>query len=192
MMNSQSDTAPGNAADDFRNDLYDDWGGFDGTVNQALQSYLREIGNIPRLTAEEQAALSQQILQTENHWRQLLYGFGSVTAWHAAYLHEKVPALWREQFIPSSVPEDVTQPTLEEWLNKSLQSLRQLQNAFAQSGEAIENARKMLIVSDLESKGRAACRSLAQRARDMGVYLVTDAADLCQDEWQEIFVEAMQ
>ena len=152
MMNSQSDTAPGNAADDFRNDLYDDWGGFDGTVNQALQSYLREIGNIPRLTAEEQAALSQQILQTENHWRQLLYGFGSVTAWQAAYLHEKVPALWREQFIPSSVPEDVTQPTLEEWLNKSLQSLRQLQNVFAQSGEAIENARKMLIELLMERK----------------------------------------
>ena len=53
-------------------------------------------------------------------------------------------------------------------------------------------ARKMLIVSDLESKGSAACRALEQRARDMGVELVKGAADLSAEEWQEIFVKAMQ
>ena len=52
-------------------------------------------------------------------------------------------------------------------------------------------ARKMLIVSELERKGKAASRAMAQRARDMGIYLVTDAADLGPEEWQGIFKEAI-
>jgi hypothetical protein len=53
-------------------------------------------------------------------------------------------------------------------------------------------ARKMLIVADLERKGKAASRALELRARDMGIYLVTDAADLTAEEWPEIFKEAIK
>ena len=47
-------------------------------------------------------------------------------------------------------------------------------------------ARKMLIATDLESKGDSALRALKQRAEDMGITLVTDAADRSRSEWQEL------
>ena len=53
-------------------------------------------------------------------------------------------------------------------------------------------ARKMLIATDLEHKSTAASRSLVQRAWDMDIFLVTDAAELTQDEWRKIFKKAMK
>lgn len=49
--------------------------------------------------------------------------------------------------------------------------------------------RKMLIATDLDQKGIAANR---QRAWDMDILLVTDAAELSQEEWQRIFRQAVQ
>ena len=55
-----------------------------------------------------------------------------------------------------------------------------------------ENARKMLIVSNLEKKNPTSARALRQRTVDMGIYLVTNAAKLSSERWQEIFREALR
>lgn len=52
-------------------------------------------------------------------------------------------------------------------------------------------ARKMLIATNLDQKGLAANRAFIQRAWDMDIFLVTDAADLSKAEWQQIFKTAM-
>lgn len=53
-------------------------------------------------------------------------------------------------------------------------------------------ARKMLIATDLERKGPMSMKAYIQRAKDMGIYLVTDAGELTDRQWQEIFQEAME
>ena len=55
-----------------------------------------------------------------------------------------------------------------------------------------ENARKMLIVSNLEKKNPTSARALRQRTVDMGIYLVTNAAKLSSERWQEVFREALR
>lgn len=52
-------------------------------------------------------------------------------------------------------------------------------------------AKKMLIASDLNQKSAASDRSFIQRARDMDIRLVTDAAALTAEDWQAVFREAM-
>ena len=52
-------------------------------------------------------------------------------------------------------------------------------------------ARKMLIVTRLQKQKPASAHAFIQRARDMGIYLVTDAASLTKLQWQEIFQNAM-
>lgn len=54
------------------------------------------------------------------------------------------------------------------------------------------DARKMLIATHLDRKSPAANRAFAQRAWDMDIFLVTDAAELSGDEWRQIFRQAMQ
>ena len=53
-------------------------------------------------------------------------------------------------------------------------------------------ARKMLIATELERKGPMSVKSYIQRAKDMGIYLVTDAAQLTSGEWRKIFLDAME
>lgn len=53
-------------------------------------------------------------------------------------------------------------------------------------------AKKMLIATDLEWKGETFLRAYTQRANDMGIHLVTNAAELTPRRWQEIFQEAME
>ena len=53
-------------------------------------------------------------------------------------------------------------------------------------------ARKMLIAADLDQRDETSDQSYIQRAQDMGVYLVTDAAKLTKSEWRAIFPAAMQ
>jgi len=53
-------------------------------------------------------------------------------------------------------------------------------------------ARKMLIATDLDRKSHAANRAFMQRAWDMDIFLVTDAAELSPDEWRDIFLKAVQ
>lgn len=53
-------------------------------------------------------------------------------------------------------------------------------------------ARKMLIATDLDRKSPVANRAFIQRAWDMDIFLVTDAAELSRDEWRQIFKKAMQ
>lgn len=54
------------------------------------------------------------------------------------------------------------------------------------------HVRKMLIASHLEQNREKARRALEQRAWDMDIILVTDAADLSPQEWRAIFRQAMQ
>lgn len=53
-------------------------------------------------------------------------------------------------------------------------------------------ARKMLIVTDLDRKGPAATRAFVQRAREMGIYVVKDAASLSAAGWRRAFLDAME
>ncbi len=52
-------------------------------------------------------------------------------------------------------------------------------------------ARKLLIATDLERKNALSNRAYAQRAWDMDIYLVTDAAELEPEEWKAVFKTAM-
>ena len=54
------------------------------------------------------------------------------------------------------------------------------------------NARKMLIASDLDQKSSAANHAFIQRAWDMDIRLVTDAASLRKEDWRDLFRIAMQ
>lgn len=53
-------------------------------------------------------------------------------------------------------------------------------------------ARKMLVATDLDRKSAAADRSFLQRAWDMDIFVVTDAAELTRADWAETFRTAMQ
>ena len=53
-------------------------------------------------------------------------------------------------------------------------------------------ARKMLIATHLDRKSPAANRAFVQRAWDMDIILVTDAAELSGEEWQQLFRNAMR
>lgn len=52
--------------------------------------------------------------------------------------------------------------------------------------------KKMLIATDLDRKSPAANRAFIQRAWDMDIFLVTDAAELSREEWRQMFRKAMQ
>ena len=52
-------------------------------------------------------------------------------------------------------------------------------------------ARKMLVATDLERKSPSSLRAFLQRAKDMGIYIVQDAAELTKEGWQQIFIDAM-
>lgn len=54
------------------------------------------------------------------------------------------------------------------------------------------HVRKMLIATDLDQKTGPATRAFIQRARDMNILLVTDAAELESREWENLFRTAMR
>ena len=53
-------------------------------------------------------------------------------------------------------------------------------------------AKKMLIATNPDRKSPAANRAFIQRAWDMDIFLVTDAAELSREEWRRIFAQAVQ
>ena len=52
-------------------------------------------------------------------------------------------------------------------------------------------AKKMLVATNLDRKSAASNRSFVQRAWDMDIFVVTDAAELSRQEWAETFRTAM-
>ena len=50
-------------------------------------------------------------------------------------------------------------------------------------------ARKMLIVTDMDTKDDAAVKAMIRRAWDMDIFMVTDAAELSAEDWQDIFLK---
>ena len=95
---------------------YCEWGGFDGGISQSLQSYLRELGQLPRLTAEEQSRLAQQILDKENLWRSLLYKFVFIAQWQLEYLEAKDAGSLFECFMPSSLADEPAVEDIRQWM----------------------------------------------------------------------------
>lgn len=55
-----------------------------------------------------------------------------------------------------------------------------------------QNVKKMLIATDLEQISGNASRSIIQRAWDMDIFPVTDAASLSSEEWRDIFRQATE
>lgn len=53
-------------------------------------------------------------------------------------------------------------------------------------------AKKMLIATDLNQKSAASNRAFTQRAWDMDIFLVPDAGELSQEEWQKVLHQAVQ
>ena len=53
-------------------------------------------------------------------------------------------------------------------------------------------ARKMLIATNLDRKSAASNRSFVQRAWDMDIFVVTDAAELSRQDWAEMFRTAIR
>ena len=53
-------------------------------------------------------------------------------------------------------------------------------------------AKKMLVATELDRKSPQANRSFMQRAWDMDIFLVTDAAELTKEEWQAAFCQAVK
>ena len=125
----------------------DSWGISDGSVNQAMQSYLRELGQIPRLTPEEHEALKQQILQAENRWRELLYSFAWIARFQREHLLDRDHSQWFDQFIPSAVNDGVNIEVLQERLEKINSIEQKLHNAFQNKNvRELENLRRELVV----------------------------------------------
>ena len=54
------------------------------------------------------------------------------------------------------------------------------------------HAKKMLIATDLNLKNSAGNRAFIQRAWDMKIFLVTDAAELTRSEWRDAFRRAIE
>lgn len=52
-------------------------------------------------------------------------------------------------------------------------------------------ARKMLVVTELDQKNPASDRAFIQRAADMGITLVPNAAELTREQWREAFQKAI-
>lgn len=53
-------------------------------------------------------------------------------------------------------------------------------------------AKKMLIAMDMDQKNVSSKRAFIQRAWDMDIFLVTDAAELTPEEWKAVFKQAVQ
>ena len=138
---------------DAAGDYSDNWGISDGSVNQAMQSYLRELGQIPRLTPEEHEALKNNILYAENQWRENLYGLALVVRFQREHLLSKDHSQWREQFIPSALADGVTIEQIEEHLNEVSTMELQLHNAFQdQDGETTAILRSKIIEAQMRYK----------------------------------------
>ena len=53
-------------------------------------------------------------------------------------------------------------------------------------------AKKMLIATDMDQGNMSSNRAFIQRAWDMDIFLVTDAAELADAEWEAVFKQAVQ
>ena len=122
-----------------------DWGGFDGTVNQAMQRYLRELGQIPCLTVEEQQFLVKRILETENNWRATLYQFFNIAASQLRQLADKDISQWQDCIIPSCMQQAKDPEILLKWLHDTEKLAGKLQDTFARRDwEQTGNLRRRL------------------------------------------------
>ena len=134
-------------------DVASECGGFDGSVNQALQSYLRELGQFPKMTAEEQVALGQKILAAENRWRLQLYKFAFTVQWQLEYIQSKEQSCYLEQFMPSSVGGNTEVGNIVEWLHKVEAQQQYLYASFHNNdAEKTQKAREELINMLFERK----------------------------------------
>ncbi|MBO5923824.1 MAG: hypothetical protein J6Q81_04850, partial [Lentisphaeria bacterium] len=158
-------------------DYSDNWGFSDGSVNQAMQQYLRELGQIPRLTPEEQDSLKKQILAAENKWRNILYGFAFIARFQREHLLNKDIPQWREQFIPSAWTDGVTVEVLKDFLEKLNLLEQQLHTAFQQkNAEETEQLRNELAAE--QNKYKFTCDVLFTGYKQLLTALEPDSENL--------------
>jgi hypothetical protein len=50
----------------------------------------------------------------------------------------------------------------------------------------------MLIATELDWESSSSVRAFLQRAKDMGIYVVREAANLSDGGWERAFIEAME
>ena len=103
---------------------------FDGEVSHALQSYLRQLGALPRLGQEEQEALGRELLAADLAWRQELYGFGTAVWWHLDFLKDKDPAQIYDCVMPSCLLQEELPARVPPWYAKLKEAETALRRAF--------------------------------------------------------------
>ncbi len=146
MTAATENSFPYSSAEDSEAEIPAGSESFEGEVSHSLQSYLRQLGKIPRLSPEEQDALAHAILTVENRWRTALYGFALTAEWHREFLESKDLAQLREQIMPSCLGEGLNPAELTEWRRRIPEYENDLRMAFdADNPERSDAARRKLI-----------------------------------------------
>ena len=175
-------------------DFFDDWGISDGSVSQAMQSYLRELGKIPKLTPEERDALKQQILNAENCWRDALYNFAFIARFQREHLLSRDHSQWKEQFIPSAITDDVTVEVLVRQLEKISELEQKLHNAFQSDdptavqvlrNELIAEQQRYKLSCDVMTVGYQQLLSAAEPGADNLLQVFAEESCFTADEFQQ-------
>ena len=175
-------------------DFFDDWGISDGSVSQAMQSYLRELGKIPKLTPEEREALKQQILNAENRWRDALYNFAFIARFQREHLLSRDHSQWKEQFIPSAITDDVTVEVLVRQLEKISELEQKLHNAFQSDdptavqvlrNELIAEQQRYKLSCDVMTVGYQQLLSAAEPGADNLLQVFAEESCFTADEFQQ-------
>ena len=164
-------------------DPFDEWGISDGSVNQAMQCYLRDLGKIPRLTTEEREALKLQLLNAENRWRDALYHFALISRFQREHLAAREHSQWSDQFIPSAIADGVTIEVLVNQQEKISELELKLHNAFQSNAQAeIQTLRQELI--EEQRRYKLSCDVLT-----IGYKQLLSAAEPDAENLLEVFAE---
>ena len=180
---------------------YCEWGGFDGGISQSLQSYLRELGQLPRLTAEEQSRLAQQILEKENLWRSLLYKFVFIAQWQLEYLEAKDAGSLFECFMPSSLADEPAVEDIRQWM-KLVDQLCQKRIALfndckeQESAEAAEDLNSELFrrkfSSDILKHGYSQLKLCSESVNESDLQILAAESAMSADEFKTALAETDQ
>ena len=112
----------------------------DGELFHALSSYLRQLGTIPRLSAEEQEQLGRDITAADRAWREELYRFAATAWWHIDFLEGKDPAQLRDCIMPSCMAGEFLSADFPRWLAE-LKKLDAALRAAFDAGDHDQTAR---------------------------------------------------
>lgn len=120
------------------------------TSGNILHMYLRQIGDIPLLSPEEQSELSLQIIVAVKEYRVNLYRLGFIPSEHILILRNPSGSSAADYFMPSSLkkndhPQFLSDAT--EWADEIQKHYHTLKNAFEENSSTLEGIRAALIKS---------------------------------------------